>query len=676
MARKGGEGAPAAAPRKGMGPVPLSLVTLGGLVYGWKEGLLNSVPPGFEQEAQVVAGTVAGLCALQVLLAVGRFRLRYRKALDAERPKFSTHSARIATVKDIEDAGLVAKPSWLSRLFGRGDNVVHFYAGVVGRHVLHLPAVHMLVLAPSGAGKNRNVVFHLLGLTKEPCVVTDIKKENYLVSAGYRAREFGHRIILLTVGGAHSYNPLDNIVDAFNEGGQDVFTFARLIARALLPEPKDERNAFWRQGGRDLIIVAMVGLCLRLGNAANLTMVQEMVTAPDDLISLCEDLEFEQALAGELAVMARGLLAQAQQTPKSFQEFVNVAKQAMAPYGRSGVLCKLTDRSTYRYRDLKYPDANGRALTIYHHFDSARRVVFEPFGALMNSCMLLELQRDPSMRRVVFINDEAANFVVKDLPKQMTIVRGDGNVHIVNVVQSSAQMRETWGNEGAQMMMDNSDLKIFFGLVTDDECKKVSEMIGQQNVLSSSYALGQVAADGVGENRSIAQRFVVTPEMVRREKRAFVIFRKERPMLVDLPGIECSEPMRSKFDANTRYSSKLKGAVEVDFRSGRVLKNFAVPEDPENPKGAARRALWRAMKQSFEGTSVNIRPVVVLGLCWMVAVWGVPHFRWQFSSFGRGPSQVFRHCEYVGLTTFRTGGPDCPIIKFRPWSELNGGQYW
>lgn len=680
MARKGGEGAPAAAPRKGMGPVPLSLVTLSGLSYGWKEGLLNSVPAGFEHEAQWVAGTIAGICALQLLLAVGRFRLRYRKALDAVRPKFSTHSARMATVKDIEDAGLVYKPGvsrWLRRLLRRAENTVEFYCGIVGRYVLKLPAVHMLILAPSGTGKNRNVLNNLLALVEQSAVVNDIKLENYLVSAGYRASKLGHRIILLSAGGVHKYNPLDNVTDALASRMQDVFVIARMIAQFLAPEPKDDKNSYWRQGGRDMVILAIVGLCLKFGYGANLTMVQALVTVPDDFINFCEDLEFETALSGEVAIFSRGMLSKFERTPKAIQEYSNVATQALAIYGPSGVLSKLTESSTFRYRDLRKPDAAGRRLTIYQHFDSSRRAVFEPFGALLNACMVMELERNKAGEPIVFFNDEAANFVIKDLPKLTTIVRGEIKLHFIIVVQGTAQMRDVWGNDGTQTIMDNCDLKLMFGLSTPEECQKVSDMIGQENVLSPSYALGQGARDGVGESRSIAQRPVMSPEMVRRQEKGFLFYRKARPALVDLPGSECCEPARSGFDVNTLYGNKkLVGPLQANLLTGKVWKKFSVPEDPLNPKGAARWALWRAIKQSFEGTSVNIRPVVVLGLCWMVAVWGMPHFRWQFSSFGRGPSQVFRHCEYVGLTTFRTGGPDCPIIKFRPWSELNGGQYW
>lgn len=548
-------------------PVGSALCGLGALGYAWSQPWVwDLMPPELTQMTKMGALGLGALWGAMLVAAGFRFRTRLRKALDAERPKESTHSARIATVRDLKEAGLLEKPrSWLAG-FGGSPAPVSLYCGIVGWHALQLPTTHALVVAPSGAGKNRNFVFIVLGLNDEPAVVTDVKGENYEVTAGYRERTFNHRVIRLAAGGVHSYNPLDILKDGMAAGGADVLSDARIIAQALIPEPKDERNSYWRQGGRDVIILAMVGLVIKDPGSANLGTVQSIVTDIYMLLALCEELQNETALSGDLAIFARGFLGQAQKTEKGLQEYVNVAKQAMAPYARSGILHKLTERSTFRYRDLKYTDAQGRHLTIYNHFDSSRRLVFEPFGAMLNSCMLLELQRDPSPQRWLFVNDEAANFVVKDLPKQMTILRGDGNGHVINICQSRAQMQATWGNEGSQIILDNSDLKIFFGLTTDEEARKVSELVGQQNVLSSSYAMGQVAQDGISESRSLAQRPVLTPDMVRREKRAIVIYKQERVMLTSLPGYERCEPMRSNYAVNTRYGSKrLKGRKEVMF---------------------------------------------------------------------------------------------------------------
>lgn len=560
------EAGAAHAQQKGMGPVPASILVLGAIYYGVEHGAWVLVPPQYDEHARIALAIVVGYSVLQLVLAVGRLRLRFRKELDAQRPKESTHSARIATVADLKESGVIPGFWNVSLFFRRAENSVRFYCGVIGRHVLQLVATHVLIIAPTGTGKNRFFVFMYLGLLREPCVVTDVKGENYEVTARYRERRFNHRIIRFGVGGQHSYNPVDLIKEGLAAGGRDVLGDAQRIALALRPEPKDEKNSYWRQGGRDVMALTMIGLCVNDPANANLGTVQMIVSDINLFLAMCEDLEFSPALNGVVAEMARSMLGMVAEKKTALQEYINVAKQAMLPYARAGWLHKLTETSTFRYRDLKYPDAQGRFLTIYNQFDSSRREIFEPFGAMLNSCMLLELQRDPSPQRVVFLNDEATNFVVKDLPALLTILRSDGNVHVVNICQSRARMRATWGAEGEQTILDNSDLKIFFGLNSDEEAKKVSELIGQQNVLSPSYGMGQGPVDGISENRSIAQRPVLTSDMVRREKGALLVYRKERVMRVDLVGVDRCEPMRSEFDVNTRYGNKkFKGPVEVIF---------------------------------------------------------------------------------------------------------------
>lgn len=101
--------------RKKTSPVVQSVIVLGGLYYALKDGWAwQYVPPEFAEQARIGFMAVAGFCVLQLVLAAMRFRLRFRKALDAERPKESTHSARIATVEDIEESGICVEQGWFA----------------------------------------------------------------------------------------------------------------------------------------------------------------------------------------------------------------------------------------------------------------------------------------------------------------------------------------------------------------------------------------------------------------------------------------------------------------------------------------------------------------------------------------------------------------------------------
>lgn len=102
----------------------------------------------------------------------------------------------------------------------------------------------------------------------------------------------------------------------------------------------------------------------------------------------------------------------------------------------------------------------------------------------------------------------------------------------------------------------------------------------------------------------------------------------------------------------------------------RVLKHFPEPEDPLNPKGAVRRAVWRAIKHSFADAHVNLRPFVTVGVIWVMYELGNPHLRYEYTYFGTGAALTYTRCDYVGLEPFRTYGPYCPIIRFREWPKF------
>ena len=99
----------------------------------------------------------------------------------------------------------------------------------------------------------------------------------------------------------------------------------------------------------------------------------------------------------------------------------------------------------------------------------------------------------------------------------------------------------------------------------------------------------------------------------------------------------------------------------------RVVKNFTVPEDPRYPRGAVRRALWRTMKGSLSAPGANMKPLVLIGIGWLLYEWGNPHVLYSYSYYGYSGARVYTRCEYLGLTPFTTRGGYCPLIVWTEW---------
>jgi type IV secretion system protein VirD4 len=128
-------------------------------------------------------------------------------------------TARWATVSDLrhmlEGPGLIighisGKPSrmeGLKALFNKRmppkDAVRQFLqtcrgVGYKPENLVRLTdSVHTSIYAPTGSGKGVSCILPFLLTCCESCVVVDFKGENALLTAEFREREFGHKIVIL-----------------------------------------------------------------------------------------------------------------------------------------------------------------------------------------------------------------------------------------------------------------------------------------------------------------------------------------------------------------------------------------------------------------------------------------------------------------------------------------------
>jgi type IV secretion system protein VirD4 len=133
-------------------------------------------------------------------------------------------TARLANEADLEKAGmlsgrpglilgriLVQRPSFakgLKALFSRRITAITACEMFVrsmrklqpsseSKEVRASNAVHTAIFAPTGVGKGVSCIIPFLLDCPDSIVVVDFKGENALITAEHRAREFGHKIVIL-----------------------------------------------------------------------------------------------------------------------------------------------------------------------------------------------------------------------------------------------------------------------------------------------------------------------------------------------------------------------------------------------------------------------------------------------------------------------------------------------
>ncbi|KAF0207984.1 MAG: type IV secretion system protein [Methylocystaceae bacterium] len=160
-------------------------------------------------------------------------------AILSARPRPLHGDARFATPREIEQAGLRAKRGLL-------------LAQTNGRLLTFGGAEHVIVYAPTRSGKGVGVVIPNLLSWTDSVVVLDIKKENFVKTAGFRAAR-GQKVHLFdpldSQGRTARYNPLSSV----RRDPADLYDDLQRIAGMLFPsDPRGD--PFWTEAARSAFI--------------------------------------------------------------------------------------------------------------------------------------------------------------------------------------------------------------------------------------------------------------------------------------------------------------------------------------------------------------------------------------------------------------------------------------
>lgn len=126
-------------------------------------------------------------------------------------------------------------------------------------------------------------------------------------------------------------------------------------------------------------------------------------------------------------------------------------------------------------------------------------------------------------RKVMMYLDELGTITkIQSIQMMYSAIRSR-NVGIVGIIQSSAQLREKYGQEGAKIIEDNCQLSIYCGFAPNSEdANIVSKNLGTRTVLSGSVSHGQNAS----ESLQMIERPLMTADELKTMKRGTFLVTK------------------------------------------------------------------------------------------------------------------------------------------------------
>jgi type IV secretion system protein VirD4 len=406
-------------------------------------------------------------------------------------------------------------PSWHSVFIGRG----HW------RHALRILAeLHVLIMSPPRKGKTLWLAKMILRYPG-PVVATSVKEDVFRYTSGIRSKQGPVEVFdPEEIGGIPSTFAIDPVY-----GCQNKLVAARRAAALVgAVDTSKMKDGDWFRDKATAILASLMHIGAILG--ADMRMVaawafsgtaeaEEMLRQRGDREMASVVHELHNSPAEKTAATFQMVLSQI----LGFLMFPELAR------------CVLPERGL-GFDIRQFIRSSG---TLYMIADADNEV--SPLAPLF-AMILSEIKHEATamgqqyghgrLRRPFgWFLDEVVNICPVPLDKWLSHVGGLG-VQIFSVVHGEAQLRQRWGDNGAQIIWDTSDVKLLLPGITDDKTlDKASKVLGKVS-LRSPQLKGQ-------EHRYTSEYDVIEPGMIRalHDRLALCIRGNRAPVLVHLPRV-------------------------------------------------------------------------------------------------------------------------------------------
>ena len=409
-----------------------------------------------------------------------------------------------------------------------------------GRYLINDEPLHTLVAAPTRSGKGVGVVIPNLLTWNGSVVVLDIKKENYTLTAGYRAE---HQEV-------HMWSPMDersaryNPFDFVAERGPNRITDLQKLAQILLPRP-EHGETMWVNEAQSLFLGIALLVLDDSDMPSTLGQVYRILMADAPLTKIAEEALDNEAL-----------------DPACHAALANYKNKAEKE--RSGVKSSLTsslalwanpniDAATSG-SDFDLRQFRRKRSSVYVGVGQDQLLTLAPLLNMFFQQAVAELSKSlpatDEPHEVLFLIDEFPMLgAMPTLQKGLALLAGY-KIRIVLITQGLGQLDEIYGRQATEGILQNCAVQVFFASNDDTTTNYVSARLGSKTVRVRSQSQSQDWS--YTTSTSYIARPLLPPEEVRRldPKKALIFKETSRPVLAEkIRYYEDTQLMKLLFDA-------------------------------------------------------------------------------------------------------------------------------
>jgi type IV secretion system protein VirD4 len=426
------------------------------------------------------------------------------------RPRPLHGEARFARRHEIARAGLLGN-----------EGIV---LGEIGRHYIIMPGQQGVALAaPPRSGKGVGVVVPNLLNWPGSVVCVDVKRENWTITAGYRAA-MGQECYLFDPlaedGRTARWNPNFYVAPQRNRWINDI----QRIATMFYPEVQGA-DPFWMASARSLFL----GISLYLFETPSLLktigeVLRQGMASDDEGFGH----HWKRIIEGRNS----GRFPLSQQCVRALYDVIDLAPVTASSIRKTftsrldlwlnPILDAATSASDFDLRDLR-----RRPMSIYvavnpddlHRLRPVLSLFFEQAIGLQTRVLP---EHDPTLKYPVMIllDEVAALGRIPILSESIAYVPGY-NVRVVMVFQTPSQLREVYGVENAKTIMKSLGARIVYAPKDFDDAKEISDELGFTTVRVRTRsrpefgALGLKATRNANVTMSEQKRALLLPQEVK-----------------------------------------------------------------------------------------------------------------------------------------------------------------
>lgn len=453
--------------------------------------------PGVFDRAGLLAGASGFLgCAAAIAGSLWRARQNGRVT--------TFGSSRWASRREAAKAGLLG-----------ADGV--FLGKLDGHYLRHDGPEHVMAFAPTRSGKGVGLVVPTLLSWPASCVVHDIKGENWMLTAGWRAR-FSHCLLFNpTDPRSARYNPLLEV-----RKGPDEVRDVQNIADVLVdPEGALERRSHWEKTSHSLLVGAILHV---LYAEQDKTLARVATFLSDPQRSFAHTLRRMMATnhlgtADEPIVHPVVASAAREVLNKSENERSGVLSTAMSFLGlyRDPTVAAVTASCDWRIADLVDAPWPVSLYLVIPPSDISRtkplvRLVLNQIGRRLTE----RLEGDPAKQRrhqLLLMLDEFPALGRLDFFETALAFMAGYGIRSYLIAQSLNQISKAYGETNA--ILDNCHVRIAFASNDERTAKRISDALGTATELRAqrNYAGHRLAPwlSHVMVSRQETARALLTP---------------------------------------------------------------------------------------------------------------------------------------------------------------------